>query len=183
MVNHGRENTHKNELKTLKWQFALTWQLANYHLPELTDHMCLWEPVVECWSVRKKADGKWFPDWSDKEPDPPPVVTIGWLTWHLNWWWSSLLARVNEEEPVPRNEAAWPGSAESVVAGFNELSEKWTGFLDRLSLDDLEKPFDYPWPEPRPLKIALAWANSELMKNIAEIGIIHHLYKAIHNRG
>ncbi|HAA86407.1 MAG TPA: hypothetical protein DCE14_08705 [Kosmotogaceae bacterium] len=170
-------------MKTLKWQFGLTWQLANYHLPELTDHMCLWEPVAECWSVRKKVDGKWFPDWSDKEPDPPPVVTIGWLTWHLNWWWSSLLARVNEEEPVPRNEVAWPGSAESVVARLNELSEKWTGFLDGLSSNDLEKPFDYPWPEPRPLKIALAWANSELMKNIAEIGIIHHLYKATHNRG
>jgi len=183
VISDCKKNAHEDELKTLKWQFGLTWQLANYHIPELTDQMCFWEPVPGCWSVRKSADGRWLPDWSDKEPDPPPVVTIGWLTWHLYWWWSSLLAKVKEEEPVPRNEVTWPGSAEAVVTELHELSGKWTEFLDRLNPSDLEKPFEYPWPEPRPLRIALAWANSELMKNTAEIGTIHHLYKAIHNRG
>ncbi|SDX68728.1 hypothetical protein SAMN05661080_00847 [Modestobacter sp. DSM 44400] len=43
---------------------------------------------------------------------------------------------------------------------------------------DLDRPFAFPWPEPRPFVFAAAWANSELMKNVAEIGVIRHQYLA-----
>ncbi len=172
----------KSQLETLQWQFRLIWQLANYHLPSLTDDACFWEPAPGSWTVRQSTDGKWYPDWIEPEPDPAPTVTIGWLTWHLTWWWSSLLATVQNETPEARHEIAWPGSADAVVRHLESLSNEWADVLDKLDDDDLERPLAYPWSEPRPLRIALAWANSELMKNIAEIGIMRHLYEATYAR-
>jgi hypothetical protein len=55
-----------------------------------------------------------------------------------------------------------------------------SGELHKLVADDLARPLAYPWPEPRPLRLALAWANAELMKNVAEIGCVRHLFEAQH---
>lgn len=165
------------ELETLRWQFRLTWRLAQYHLPALTDGACLWEPAPGSWTV-KSADGVWHPDWAEPEPDPAPPVTIGWLTWHLIWWWSGLLRAIRNETPVARQDVTWPGSADAVVRRLETLATEWGNALSRLDNGDLERPFTYPWPEPRPLRIALAWANSELMKNVAEIGYVRLLFEA-----
>lgn len=167
-----------SQLQTLRWQFGLTWRLAGVHLPALTDAACLWEPAPGSWTVRQSADGEWRPDWVEPEPDPAPPVTIGWLTWHLTWWWSGLQAAVRNETPAAHDKVAWPGSADAVVQRLETLSAEWADVLNGLEDNDLERPFTYPWHEPRPLRLALAWANSELMKNVAEIGCIRHLFEA-----
>lgn len=167
-----------NQLQTLRWQFQMTWRLAKVHLPRLTNEACLWEPVPRCWTVRLSTDGKWRPDWADTEPDPAPPATIGWLTWHLIWWWSAALAAVRKEAPVIRQEVYWPGSADGVMARIDFLSGGWAYMLSRLDETDLETPLAYPWSEPRALKFTLGWANSELMKNVAEIGSMRHLFEA-----
>lgn len=46
----------------------------------------------------------------------------------------------------------------------------WRLAESELSAADLDRPVSWPWTEPRPLGMALAWANSEAMKNVAEIG-------------
>lgn len=167
------------ELDTLRWQFRLCWRLAEVHLPALTDELCLWEPAPGSWTVRRSVDGDWRPDWSDPEPSPPPPATIGWLTWQIVWWWSGVLAAVRGEVPAAHDEVMWPGTAGAVVGRIDELSAEWLEVLSRLSDSDLERPIAYPWAEPRPLRLAIAWANSELMKNIAEIGCIRHLFAAL----
>jgi hypothetical protein len=166
------------ELAMLRWQFDLAWRLAEYHLPQLTDDACSWEPAPGSWSVRKSADGLWHPDWADIEPNPAPPVSIGWLTWHLLWWWSGLLDAMRGAPKTPREQVLWPGSAAASLARLRHLSEKWSEALADLHEFDLDRTLAYPWPEPRPLRIAIAWANSELMKNVAEIGIVRHLYEA-----
>jgi len=131
--------------------------------------------------VRQQADGTWRPDWADAEPDPAPPVTLGWLTWHLIWWWwSSLIAALRGEAVPPRAQVLWPGSAAATVARISALQAQWSGELHKLVADDLARPLAYPWPEPRPLRLALAWANAELMKNVAEIGCVRHLFEAQH---
>ena len=168
------------ELETLKWQYGLTWRLAQVHLPALTDEVCLWEAAAGACSVRKSHDGIWHPDWSDVEPDPVPTVTVGWLTWHLIWWWSSVLAAVRGDAPVIRDEVAWPGSAAEVLRRLNGLHAAWRAVLEGLAACDLDRPTAYPWPEPRPLRLTIAWVNGELMKNVAEIGYARLLFEASH---
>ena len=171
-----------SQLETLQWQFGLAWRLAGYHLPALTDAACLWEPAPNSWSVRPSPDGKWRPDWADAEPDPAPATTIGWLTWHLIWWWSGASRAVRRQASVPRESVFWPGSADGVRQSLEALSREWSAMLDGLTDADLEQPFAHPWTEPRPFRIALAWANAELMKNVAEIGAVRHLYEAMRVR-
>ena len=167
-----------SELETLQWQFGLAWRLAGYHLPALTDAACLWEPVPHSWTVHQGADGKWRPDWVVPEPDPAPATSIGWLTWHLIWWWSGALRAARGEPSVAREDVYWPGSADGVRQTLETLSQAWSAMLAGLTDADLEKPFAHPWTEPRPFRIALAWANAELMKNVAEIGYARHLFEA-----
>lgn len=171
------------ELETLRWQFRLTWKLAaEIHLPALTDEACVWEPAPGSWTVRPSSDGSWRPDWADTEPNPAPPTTIGWLTWHLIWWWSGLVAAVRGETPAGHHEVEWPGSAAAVVRRLELLSAEWSEMLAQLDEGDLERPLAYPWREPRALRVALAWANSELMKNVAEIGYVRHLFEASRQR-
>jgi hypothetical protein len=41
----------------------------------------------------------------------------------------------------------------------------------------------YPWSDPRPARYTLAWVNAELMKNVAEIGAVRHLWAASRDQG
>ncbi|NWG52905.1 MAG: DinB family protein [Hydrogenophilaceae bacterium] len=165
-------------LPILRRQFELTWRLAVEHLPALTDAMCLWRPAPGAWTVRQGDDGAWRPDWADAEPSPAPPVTIAWLTWHMDWWWSGLISAVRNEPQRPRECVHWPGSAALVIARLDALAADWKRELDRLAEPDLESPLAYPWPAPRPLGDALAWTNVELTKNVAEIGMLRHIYQA-----
>jgi len=168
-------------IETLRWQFQLTWKLASaWTLPNLTTKQCLWEPAPGCWTVRQLEDGVWHPDWAEPEPTPAPPVTIGWLTWQIIWWWSGVQSAFQGKIPPAYHEVSWPGSAEAVLVQLESLAADWTELLATLTDPDLERALAYPWTEPRPLRLALAWANSELMKNIAEIGYIRHLYDAAH---
>jgi hypothetical protein len=165
-------------LSPLTWQFELTWKLAASHLPRLTDEVCLWQPAPGSWTVRQGADGNWRPDWAVPEPEPAPVVTIGWLTWQMIWWWSGLLAAASQAAPPAHDAVYWPGSAAAVWQRLVELAAEHRSWLSQLTAADLDQPLAYPWTDPRPLGYALAWANSELMKNVAEIGYVRHLFAA-----
>lgn len=168
-----------SQLETLRWQFRLTWSLAaEYHLPRLSDEACLWKPHETSWSVWRDEGGRWRHDWADEEPAQPPTVTVGWLTWQVVWWWSGLLAAVRNEPPPTHDAVEWPGSAEAVRERLHQLARDWSAVLDSLSETDLARPLAYPWPEPQQLALSIAWANSELMKNVAEVGILLHQFQA-----
>ncbi len=88
-----------------------------------------------------------------------------------------MLAATRGEKPAAYHEVAWPGSAAAVVQRLEALSAEWAAVLDSLEESDLERPLAYPWSEPRPLRLALAWANSELMKNVAEMGCVRRAFE------
>ncbi len=168
-----------SRLGLLRWQLHLCWSLAEHHLSALTDELCRWEPAPGSWTVRRGADGRWRPDWVEPEPDPAPGVTVGWISWHIGWWWSATLDHAAGRTLRPRAEVYWPGSAVDAVDWLTELHEEWKEFLDACSECDLDEPFPFPWPQPRPLAIAAGWVNAELMKNIAEIGMLRHTWQAL----
>jgi hypothetical protein len=155
-------------LSVVRWQFRLAWTLAaDVHLPRLTDELCLWQAHPSSWTVHKRSDGPWVADWADEDPPDPAPPSVGWLTWHVIWWWSQTLAAVRGESLADRESVPWPGTAARTVTRLHDLAGQWT---DELATADLDRAVAYPWPEERPLIYTLAWVNSELMKNVAEIG-------------
>nr|WP_173133647.1 DinB family protein [Kibdelosporangium persicum] len=148
----------------LRWQFDLTWSLLELHLAELTAADFRWEPSGCTWAVR---DG--VPDWADTEPDPIPVPTIGWITWHIGWWWSVTLDHAQVRSPRDRTEIGWPGDGEPAVQWLRDLREEWITVLGDI---DLTAQASFPWQDDPTMTVAhmAGWVNSELMKNVAEIG-------------
>lgn len=174
-----RRDDHQVPPDLLRWQFDLTWSLAELHLDLLAAEDFLWEPAARCWTVRQGPDGSWVPDWADTEPDPVPVPTIGWVTWHLGWWWTVTIDHAQGREPHERTAVAWPGPA-ATVDWLLGLHDEWLTVLDRLTDADLAAPAPFPWPADAGMTVAqmLAWANAELMKNTAELGQLRMLRAA-----
>ncbi|MER7333030.1 MULTISPECIES: DinB family protein [unclassified Micromonospora] len=164
----------------LRWQFDLTWSLFAYHLDRLDPVDFLWEPAGHCWAVRRAPDGGWTPDWADTEPDPVPVPTIGWLTWHIGWWWTVATDHLQGRPPRQRGDVAWPGVGEPTVAWLRGLRTEWLGVLDRLTDADLDRTAPFPWQDDAGHTVThmLGWVNAELMKNAAEIGQLRLLHAA-----
>ncbi|WP_063050488.1 DinB family protein [Nocardia arthritidis] len=164
----------------LRWQFDLTWSLAGIHLDALTPEDFLWEPVELSWTVRPDADGVWRPDWADTEPAPVPVPTIGWLTWHIGWWWGAAINHAEGVTPPAREDVHWPGDGAAAIACLRDLHSEWTRVLDGLDETHLDRPSAYPWPAEAGLTVAhlVGWVNAELMKNVTEIGHLRMLRAA-----
>lgn len=161
-----------SSLGLLRWQFDLAWSLFDYHLAQLEPGDFLWEPAALCWTMHRAEDGTWTPDWADSEPDPVPVPTVGWLSWHLGWWWSVALDQLQGHEPRERTAVAWPGPGEPTVSWLRGLRADWLAALDRLTDADLAAAVAFlaEGDPRRTLGHLIAWANAELMKNVAEIG-------------
>lgn len=110
------------------------------------------------------------------------MPTIGWLTWHLGWWWGEALDHLEGRTPVARDSVDWPGDAASTLRWLGERHAAWCGLMSRLTSTDLDQPAAFPWPPGSGYTVAdtLAWANAELMKNVAEIGQLRMLLRAQH---
>ncbi|MGW9396148.1 DinB family protein [Streptomyces sp. NPDC055642] len=170
--------TPRTEL--LRWQFELTWSLFEYHLERLEPEDFLHEPAPRCWTVRRSAEGTWIPDWADTEPDPVPVPTIAWVSWHIDWWWSVTLDHARGRRPRERTDITWPGEGAPTVDRLRALRTEWLALLDDLTDTDLDAIAPFPWPNDPAHTTAhmLAWVNAELMKNATEIGQLRLLRAA-----
>ena len=157
----------------IRWQFDLTWSLLDAYLDELTDADCFWHSAQTWWTVHQTDDGSWTPDWADPEPVPAPAVTIGWLTWHICWWWEAAFAGLRGRRVPAPTEARWPGSSSGAVEAVRGLRERWVTFLnDPVGQPDMAAAASFPWADnaDRTNEHVLWWVNAELMKNTAEIG-------------
>lgn len=101
-----------------------------------------------------------------------PVPTIGWLSWHMGWWWSVAMDHLGGRPPRQRTDVGWPGPGGPTITWLRGLRAEWLGQLDRLTDADLDAPASFPWQEDAGHTVGhmLAWVNAELMKNAVEIG-------------
>ena len=153
--------------------------LAQHHLHSLSTEECLWQPTPVGPHVRRGAQGRWLADWPDSEDYRAGAPSIGWLTWHIIYWWSMVLDQSFGEGRLTKDDVEWPGDARSVVKLIKQLEGEWRANLERLSLDDLQSDRLTHWPfEGRPFADVAAWVALELTKNAAEIGYARFLYAA-----
>ncbi|GAA3931049.1 DinB family protein [Actinomadura viridis] len=160
-------------------QLDIAWALFEYHLKDIDDAACLWEPAAVCWTVRPDERGRWVADWEVPEPDPVPALTIGWVTWHIGYWWTTTLGHCFGTGAPEREEITWPGTADAAAGWLRGLHEEWRARLAELTdadLDSTERTRTLPWGQEMTLGDVAGWLNIELTKNVAEIGLIRHLY-------
>lgn len=167
----------EQSLSILKWQFELTCELAEYHLPRITDDMCFWKPASHCWTVNKDTNGIWIPDFADPEPNPLPSVSIAWLTWHIQWSWSNTIAAVTGNPKLTFDKVFWPGNSVGVRDQFKQMQSEWTKILNSQDEHSLLRSIIHHRAQPTPLWQTFAWLNVELMKNVSEIGLLSILYQ------
>lgn len=124
------------------------------------------------WSVHPDEHGVWRPDWADVEPDPIPVPTIVWLSWQVDWWWSTALDDLRGIPHRRREDVAWPGTGAAALLRLRELAREWRTLVVGLTADDLARPTSFPWSADagRTASNTVHWVNVELTKNISEIG-------------
>ncbi|OUC98277.1 hypothetical protein CA984_07640 [Streptosporangium minutum] len=161
-------------------QLDTAWALFEYHLKDLDDAQCLWEPAAGCWTVRRQDDGRWTADWQVPEPDPVPTLTIGWLTWHIGFWWTTTLGHCFGDGAPPREEITWPGDAAAAADWLRGLRDDWRARLSELTDADLDSTDRTAglWGQDDTLANVAGWVSVELTKNVAEIGYVRHLYAA-----
>ncbi|MFX0537884.1 DinB family protein [Ornithinimicrobium sp. Y1847] len=148
----------------LQNQLDIMWRFAEqFVLDDVTDELALWEPSMNVCTVRQ-ADGRWMADWPDEDNPPLPDVTIGWLLWHIEWWWTDTISRVEGDGPISPEEHVWSGG----TAGVAAAKRRWDQVLAAPDLD-LDRAVSWLLPEPQPLWRVAAWVNVEFTKNLAEI--------------
>ncbi len=162
-------------------QLDIAWSLFEYHLNDLDDAVCLWEPAPHCWTVRPDGQGRWVADWEVPEPNPVPAVSIGWLTWHIGFWWTTTLGHCFGSGAPTREEITWPGTAAAAAGWMGGLKDDWRANLLKLTdadLDSADRTTSLPWGREQTLVDIAGWVNIELTKNVAEIGLVRNLHGA-----
>lgn len=158
-------------------QLDTSWKLMSFHLDGLTTEECLWRPADRGPHVAHAVDGSWHADWPDHEGYDLGPPSIAWITWHVGFWWSTVLDHSLGDGTLAREQVVWPGTAEGARDWIATLEGRWRAMLEELAEEDLRSTQRTRWPfRNRPFGDVVAWANVELMKNAAEIGYARFLY-------
>lgn len=143
-------------------QLAIVWGFAERHVwPRVDLSLCTWEPSRNTVTVHPRGDG-WAADWPDEETPPPPEATVGWLLWHVDWWWSNTVRACRGEEQVSAADHLWDGTVQSLLATKVVWEETLTTMPVEGTVEGLMR-------EPKPLWFVAGWVNFELTKNVSEI--------------
>jgi hypothetical protein len=171
-----------SRITLLRWQLDVAWSLLELHLGDLTDEECLWEPAVRCWTVRRQPGDRWHADWEVPEPDPAPAPTIAWLLWHIGFWWTQTHdSCFGTPGRLLRTDLEWPGSADAAVSWIVDCKDRWSASLDAVDEEELDNHDRSSWflRGTKPFGHVVAWVNTELMKNAAELGMLRKLHAAV----
>lgn len=162
---------------TLLEQHRIASALLHFHLDSLETPECLWRPASCGLHVYRNDIGEWIADWPDHEGYDLGPPSIAWTTWHIGFWWSMVLDHSFGSRSLTREAITWPGTAEAARAWISNLETQWYSAVADLSDAQLASQSRTRWPfTERPFAEVVSWANIELAKNAAEIGLLRFLY-------
>ena len=164
-------------------QLDVSWRLASHHLDGLSTEECLWSPATVGPRLIAVAPGQWIARVPDHERYDLGPASIGWLTWHLGYWWSMALNRSFGDGTLTAAQVVWPGSGVATVEWIAARHAEWRQRLESASDAEMLGRERTRWPfTHRPFADLAAWVNIELMKNAAEIGYVRFLYAVRESR-
>ncbi|WP_392755575.1 DinB family protein [Streptomyces sp. LN590] len=168
---------------------------TDVEVASMTDEEYLWEPVPDCWSVRRRAAGPgpgatvlvgagdWGRDSAQPpHPTPPPFTTLAWRLSHL----SELLAlradHTNGSHTLTRDDYVVAGDAAGAIAAFESAATAWREALlgaDDAALDIVgHSTYPHGSDPEDPFIETVWWVNQELLHHGAEIALIRDLFRA-----
>lgn len=167
----------------------LSWHWDNQLRPRmsgLTDDEYLWEPVVGCWNLRPRGEGRaavavgsgeWLLDFDPAEPVPTPVTTIAWRVGHLL---VGIFGMRNASHfggaPADYMGYDYPQHADDALAQLDALQAHWVAGVKSLTPDDLAKPCGGTGYESSPMAALILHINREVIHHGAEIALLRDLY-------
>jgi DinB superfamily len=156
------------------------WPRVRGRLEGLTDHEYLWEPVPGCWSVRRQGD-IWEIERENPPPDPPPLTTIAWRTWHIGSECVNGFCQLAfETTALDLAEREWFPSA---AAALQALDKAWTAFsrgfheLDDTAMNRELGPAFGPYATSNHADLLLHVAD-EVIHHGAEVALLRDLFAA-----
>lgn len=152
------------------------WDRVRSRLDGMADDEYLWEPVAGCWSVRDGVVDRVVPD-----PEPAPVTTIAWRTWHMA---AECLDGYSERAfgatGLGLGPLQWYVTADEARAG---LDRAWTVFRDGFTARGEDGlwlalgPAFGPYADDT-LAALLLHAQDEISHHGAEVALLRDLYAA-----
>lgn len=157
----------------LQPQLAIEWRFAgDFIIGQIDEEAALWSPgAARSYTVHRTSEG-WLADWPDEQNDPPMTATMGWILWHIEWWWTDTIGLVNGDERIAPQEYRWSGGTDEIV----RLKERWDHVL---ATEDFDRLVQWAMPEHQPLGLIAAWLNFKLAKNLSEINQLKMLRSAM----
>jgi hypothetical protein len=175
------------------WRTRLRPRLAG-----LTDDEYFWEPVADCWSIRRRgrntapvavgADEFVF-EFAHPAPDPAPFTTIAWRLALITV--GSFAARnsshfggpaLGDHESECWRNFTYAGTAGRALEQLDEAYTLWIAGVRGLGADGLARPCG-PAEEPfgdEPMAMLVLHINREVIHHGAEIALLRDLYRAGH---
>lgn len=174
----------------------LTWHWSNQLRPRLdglTDDEYLWEPVADCWSVRRRTatapqtatmragGGEWAVDFAVPPPNPEPVTTIAWRLAHVIVGVLAVRTYNHFDGPEASYESwEYAGTAADALAQLDAAYDAWVRGVESLSdaaLQEAIGPAEGPWAD-RSMQELVLHINREVIHHGAEIALLRDLYRA-----
>ena len=163
-------------------------------IPGLTNEEFRWEPVANCWSIRRHSDGpgpgattlvgagEWGFDTARPEhPWPPPFTTIAWRFGHLIEMITLRADHTIGNHALTRDDFHFTGDVEQALADFESGATAWREALT--SADDAEldrvgrSTYPYGSDPEDPFIDLVWWVNQELLHHGAEIALLRDLFR------
>jgi hypothetical protein len=161
----------------------------------MTDEEYLWEPVPECWSVRRRSHGpgpratvlagtgSWGRDATPApHPSPPPFTTIAWRLSHLSELLTLRADHTAGTHTLTRDDYTISGDAAGAIGALASGATAWRNALlsaDDTALDTVgHSTYPHGSDPDDPFIETVWWVNQELLHHGAEIALIRDLYRA-----
>jgi DinB family protein len=165
------------------WKFQLRPRLDG-----LTDREYFWEPVADCWNIRREHEvrtsqssgsGDYRLEFEWPEPDRVPVTTIAWRLGHIIS--GCLLQRSADHfggEPYDRDSHPFAGTAAEALAQVDAAYQRWNDGVRAMDHEALISPCG-PAEGPfhaSPMSSLVLHINRELIHHGAELALLRDLY-------
>ncbi|WP_323746662.1 DinB family protein [Catenulispora pinisilvae] len=159
------------------------WQRLAHRMTGLSDEEYFWEPVADCLTVRRTADGSYR---SDGPQGPNESFRFTTLAWRL----AHIAGFLREErngpwlgQPVPESAAAHagdPGSAAEALAALETSYGVWRTVMAGTTDDSLAAPIgEHAGPYGAASRRSFALhVLDELIHHGAEAALLRDLYRA-----